>query len=321
VKAILHTAYGPPEELQLMNVEKPTPKRDEILVKIHATTVSSSDCNIRNFTFTPKVFWLPMRIQFGLFKPKNRILGFDMAGVVQAVGREVTRFQVGDKIFGTAEPAMGTHAEYICLPEGSMLADMPANVSYEEVATLPVAGITALYFLRDLGGLQAGQKILINGASGAIGTFAVQLAKHFGAHVTAVCSTTNLDMVSALGADHVVDYTREDFTTMGETYDVLFDVVGKLSIARTEKCLKEGGTYLLTVPTVEALRKGGAVISKSAEPSLEQLVFLGELLKDGKLKPVIDRTYPLEEVPAAFRYVESGHKKGNVVISIVPETM
>ena len=193
MKAILHTKYGPPDELQLKEVEKPVPKDNEVLIKIHATTVTTSDCNMRNLTFVPKLFLLPMRMQFGIIKPKNNRLGFDLAGEIEAVGKDVTRFKIGDQVFGTTEPASGAHAEYICLPEDGVLTNKPTNMTYEEAATIPVIANTALHFIRDLGNVQAGQKVLINGASGGIGTFAVQLAKYYGAEVTGVCSTTNLD--------------------------------------------------------------------------------------------------------------------------------
>jgi NADPH:quinone reductase-like Zn-dependent oxidoreductase len=244
VKAILHTAYGPPDELQLKEVEKPSPKEDEVLIKIHATTVTTSDCNIRNLTFVPKIFLLPMRMEFGLLKPKNNILGFDLAGDVEAVGKHVTRFKRGDQIFGTTEPAYGAHAEYICLPEDGVLTIKPANMTYEEAATVPVIANTALHFIRDLGNVQAGQKVLINGASGGIGTFAVQLAKYYGAVVTGVCSTTNLAMVKSLGADQVIDYTKEDFTKTGQTYDVIFDAVSKSSFSRCKSSLEKEESIL-----------------------------------------------------------------------------
>jgi len=232
VKAIVHTKYGPPDELQLKEVEKPVPKDDEVLIKIHATTVTTSDCNIRNFTFVPKLFLLPSRMQFGFMKPKINILGLDLAGEIEAVGKDVRRFKKGDQVFGTPEPALGAHAEYICIPEDGVLTIKPANTTWEEAAAIPLAGNTALYFIRDLGNIQAGQKVLINGASGGIGTFAVQLAKYYGAEVTGVCSTTNVELVKSLGADKVIDYTKQDFTKTGQAYDVILDVVGKSSFSR-----------------------------------------------------------------------------------------
>jgi NADPH:quinone reductase-like Zn-dependent oxidoreductase len=324
VKAILHTAYRPPDELQLKEVERPVPKADEVLIKIHATTVTTSDCNIRNQTFVPKLFLLPVRMEFGLTKPKNNILGFDLAGDVEAVGKDVTRFRVGEQVFGTTEPAFGAHAEYVCLPEDGVLTTKPANMTYEEAATVPVIGNTALHFIRDMGNVQAGQRVLINGASGGIGTFAVQLAKHYGAEVTGVCSTTNLELVESLGADHVIDYTREDFTKAGQTYDVIFDAVGKSSFSRCKRALKDKGIYLVTVPKLAALlqtawtpmMRGKTVKMEGAPAKVENLIFLKELIEAGKLRTVIDRRYPLEQTAEAFRYVEKGHKKGNVVITV-----
>jgi NADPH:quinone reductase-like Zn-dependent oxidoreductase len=325
VKAILHTEYGPPDELQFKEVEKPAPKANEVLIKIHATTVTTSDCNIRNLTFVPKLFVLPMRMEFGLTKPKNNILGFDLAGEVEAVGKGVTRFKIGDQVFGTTEPAYGAHAEYVCLPEDGVLTIKPANMTYEEAATIPVIANTALHFIRDMGNVQAGQKVLINGASGGIGTFAVQLAKYYGAEVTGVCSTTNLELVKSLGADHVIDYTREDFTRTGQTYDVIFDAVGKSSFSRCKSSLNKEGIYLVTLPKPAVLFQmvwtsmiGSKKVKMEGAPAkVENLIFLKELIEAGKLKTVIDRRYPLEQTAEAFRYVETGHKKGNVVITVV----
>jgi NADPH:quinone reductase-like Zn-dependent oxidoreductase len=305
-------------------VEKPVPKDNEVLIRIHATTVTTSDCNIRNQTFVPGVLRLPIRMQFGLLKPKELILGFDLAGDVEAVGKDVTRFKEGDQVFGTTEPAYGAHAEYVCLPEDGVLTAKPANMTYEEAATIPVIGNTALHFVRDLGNVQAGQDVLINGASGGIGTFAVQLAKYYGAEVTGVCSTRNVEMVRSLGADHVIDYTREDFTRSGQTYDVIFDAVSKSSFSRCRDSLKENGLYLVTVPKVTVLlqvlwtsKRGGKQVKMEGAPAkLENLVFLKELIEAGELGTVIDRRYPLEQTAEAFRYVEKGHKKGNVVITV-----
>jgi NADPH:quinone reductase-like Zn-dependent oxidoreductase len=263
-------------------------------------------------------------MQLGLLRPKNRILGFDLAGDVEAAGKDVTRFKTGDQVFGTTEPAYGAHAEYICLPEDGVLTLKPANMTYEEAATIPVMANTALHFIRDLGNVQAGQKILINGASGGIGTFAVQLARYYGAEVTGVCSSTNLELVRSLGADQVIDYTREDFTKTGQTYDVIFDAVGKSSFSRCRSSLKEGGIYLDTLPRLATLLQvqwtsmmGSKKVKMQGAPAiLENLLFLKGLIEAGKLKTVIDRRYPLEQTAEAFRYVEKGHKKGNVVITV-----
>ena len=247
MKAILHTKYGPPDELQLGEVEKPVPKANEVLIKIHATTVTTTDCNARNFTFVPKLFLLPARMFFGYKKPKINILGIDLAGEIEAVGVDVKQFKKGDQIFGTPEPAFGGHAEYTCIREDGVLTIKPANTTWEEAASIPLAANTALFYIRDQGNIQAGQKVLINGASGGIGTFALQLAKYYGAEVTGVCSSTNLEMVRSLGADKVVDYTKEDFTKRDETYDVIFDVVGKLSYSRCKSSLKKKGIYLVNL--------------------------------------------------------------------------
>jgi len=324
MKAIVHTKYGPADELQLKEVEKPVPKEDEVLIKIHATTITTTDCNVRNLTFLPRYLWLPMRLQFGLREPNTNILGIELAGEIEAVGKDVKRFQTGQQVYGTPEPALGAHAEYICIPEDGVLAEKPANMTYEEAATVTLAGHTALYFIRDQGNVQAGQKVLINGASGGVGTFAVQLAKYYGAEVTGVCSTRNVELVKSLGADHVIDYTREDFTQSGETYDVIFDAVSKSSFLRCRGSLKKGGLYLATLPKLAVLlhmvwtSKFGdkKVKNGSREATVEDLHFFKELIEAGKLRTVIDRRYPLEQTAEAFRYVEKGHKKGNVVITV-----
>jgi NADPH:quinone reductase-like Zn-dependent oxidoreductase len=272
---------------------------------------------MRNATFVPGLMRLPVWLfMLGALRPKIKILGIDLAGEVEAVGKGVGRFKEGDQVFGTPSPALGVHAEYICLPEDGMLVPKPTNMTWEEAACLPLAGNTALYFLKDLGRVQAGQQVLINGASGAIGTFAVQLAKAFGAQVTGMCSTTNVEMVRSLGADRVIDYTQEDFTTSGESYDVIFDVVSKLSYARCKGLLKERGLFLVTVPTLASMVNSQHVKLGDAVPSVENLLFLKELAEAGKLRSVIDRCYPLEQTAEAFQYVEKGHKKGNVVIVV-----
>jgi NADPH:quinone reductase-like Zn-dependent oxidoreductase len=324
MKAVLHTAYGPPGELQLKEVEKPVPNDDQVLVRIHATTVTSSDCNVRNLTFAPNWSLLPMRMQFGLRKPKIERLGIDLAGEVEAVGKGVSRFKPGDPVFGRPDPALGTHAEYICIAEQGVLAMKPAKLTWEEAACLPLAANTALYFIRDLGNIQTGQRVLINGASGGIGTFAVQLAKYYGAHVTGVCSTSNVEMVKSLGADRVIDYTQEDFAKGGATYDVVLDAVGKSSYSRCKNALKSDGLYLATLPTIAIVFQtiwtsmvgGKRVKFGDARGKAENLRFLGDLADAGKLRAVIDRRYPLEQIVEAFRYVERGHKKGNVVITV-----
>ncbi len=325
MKAILHTKFGPPDELQLKEIEKPVRRDNEVLIKIHATTVTSTDCNIRNLTFCPKAFKIPFRLfVLGIFRPRINILGSDLAGEIEVVGKDVKRFKEGDQVFGTSCNHFGAHAEYTCVPEDGVLAIKPANMTWEEAAAVFLAAHTALFYLRDLGNIQAGQKILIYGASGGIGTFAVQFAKYYGAEVTGVCSTTNLAMVKSLGADKVIDYTKEDFTRNGETYDLIFDAAGKTTFSRCKSSLKQKGVFLPVLPGLTDLVlilwtsmigskkvKGG-----SAPERVEDLNFLKELIEAGKLRSVIDRSYPLEQTAEAFRYVEKGHKKGNVVITV-----
>ena len=324
MKAIVHTKYGPPDELQLKEVEKPVPKDNEVLIKIHATTVTSTDCNVRNFTFVSKSFKLIARIMFGFKKPKINILGIDLAGEIEAVGKKVKLFKEGDSVFGSPGSSFGAHAEYICMPEKGVLVKKPTNMTYQEAAAIPLAGNTALFFIRDLGKIQARQKILIHGASGAIGTYAVQLARYYGAEVTGVCSATNAEMVKSLGADKVIDYTTEDFTKSDERYDFIFDVVGKTTFSECKGLLKQNGIYLenmlelkdvLTMMWTSIIggkkMKGG--VSKE---SVENLNFFSELIASGKLKVVIDRSYTLEQTAEAFQYVERGHKKGNVIITV-----
>jgi NADPH:quinone reductase-like Zn-dependent oxidoreductase len=324
VRAVLHTAYGPPNELQLAEVEKPKPEANEVLIKIHASTVTSSDCNIRNQTFVPQPFRYLSRMEFGFPKPKVNIIGFDLAGEIEEVGRDVTRFQVGDQVFGTTEPAYGAHVEYICLPHDGVIAHKPVNMTLEEAATVPVIGNTALHFIRDLAGVQPGQKVLINGASGGIGTFAVQLAKYYDAEVTGVCSTPNIQLVKSLGADEVIDYTRDDFTKNRAAYDVIFDAVGKSSFPRCRRALTKNGIYMDTLPKISTFffmawtsRFGTKQVKMEGAPAkLENLQALKDLVEAGALTTVIDRRFPLEQIVEAFEYVEGGHKKGNVVIQV-----
>jgi NADPH:quinone reductase-like Zn-dependent oxidoreductase len=323
MKAIVHTKYGPPDELQLVEVENPVPRENEVLIKIHATTVTTTDCNARNFTFVPKSFLFFARMMFGFKKPRIEILGIDLAGEIEAIGEKVKLFKVGDHVFGSPGTKFGGHAEYCCVPENGALTLKPAEMSWEEAASLTLAGCTALYFIRDLAKIQAGQKILIHGASGAIGTFAVQLAKYYGAEVTGVCSAPNVEMVKSIGADKLIDYTKEDFTKSHERYDFVFSVVGKTTFSQCKGILKPKGVYIENwMETKDFLKvlwtsiaggkriKGGVSVETA-----EKLDFLKELIVSGKLVPVIDRTYPLERTAEAFQYVEQGHKKGNVIIT------
>jgi NADPH:quinone reductase-like Zn-dependent oxidoreductase len=327
MKAIVYTKYGPPEVLQLKEVDKPNPKDNEVLIRVHATTVAAEDPMMRSFTF-PILFWLPLRIAFGLLRPKKTILGSELAGEVEAVGKNVKQFRKGDQIFGVDISGLGAYAEYKCLPEEGVLAIKPANMTYEDAA--PVCGALAAWnFLRDKANLQSGQKVLINGASGSIGTAAVQIARYFGAEVTGVCSVTNLELVKSLGADKVIDYTKEDFTKTGQTYDIIFDAVSKSSFSRCKGSLKQTGIYLSAIPGLQILLQmlwTSKIGSKKAKfsatglrPVPERLIFLKEIIelyKAGKIRPVIDRCYSLEQIAEAHRYVEKGHKRGNVIITV-----
>jgi NADPH:quinone reductase-like Zn-dependent oxidoreductase len=326
MKAVVTTKYGPPDVLELQEVEKPTPKDNEVLIKIYATTVTAGDCEMRSLEL-PLGYQLVMRMGFGIRGPRYKIPGSEVAGKIEAIGKDVKQLQVGDQVFGSAGMSFGANAEYICLPEkpGDMeggVAIKPANMTYEEAATVPFGGRDSLHFLRK-GNIQSGQRILINGAGGSIGVFAIQLAKHFGAEVTAVDSTAKLDMLRSLGADHVVDYTKEDFTESGAIYDVIFDVIGKISFSRTKKSIKQDGTYLLANPVsqmVQALwtrmTSSRKVIMEAAAGTIADLVFLRRLIEEGKIGTVIDQSFPLEEIVEAHRYVEKGGKLGNVVITV-----
>ena len=324
MKAIVYTEYGPPDVLKLKEVEKPTPKDDEILVKVYATTVGAGDVKVRSFKNIPTLYWLLYRLYLGLSGPKRPILGMELAGEVEAVGKDVTLFSRGDQVYGTSpEGSWGAYAQYICLPEEGAVTTKPTNMTYEEAAAVPYMGLSALFYLRK-GNVQPSHKVLINGASGSVGTYAVQLAKHFGAEVIGVCGTKNIGLLKSLGTDTVIDYTKEDFTKNGPTYDLIFDAVGKRSFSDCKGSLKPEGIYISTLPTLVLLMQmfwtakvgGKKAMYFDASASKEDLVFLRELIESGELKAVIDRGYPLEQMAEAHRYVDKGHKMGNVVISV-----
>ena len=322
MKAIVYEKYGPPDVLKLAEVEKPTPKDNEVLIKTHATTVTSGDCRVRSLHM-PVAFGLIGRLVLGGLRPRQPILGTELAGEIESVGKEVRKFKVGDQVFAFSGAGMGCHAEYKCMPEDGAVALKPPNLTYDEAAALSFGGTTALDFFRR-GKLQRVENVLINGASGGVGTAAVQLAKHFGAHVTGVCSTANVELVRSLGATHVIDYTKEDFTHNGETYDVIVDTVGTAPFSRSKDSLKEGGRLLLVlgglpdmlpVPWV-SMTSSKKIIAGPAAERAEDLHFLAELARAGAFKPVIDRRYPFERIAEAHRYVDTGRKKGNVVITL-----
>lgn len=322
MKAIVYTKYGPPDVLQLKEIEKPIPKENEILVKVKATTVTVADIRSRSFT-VPPAFWLPARISLGFKQPKKEILGMELAGVVESVGKNVKRFKEGDEVFAASLAGFGAYAEYKCLPEDGPVSIKPSNITYEEAAAIPIGARTALFFLRKAN-IQKGQKVLVYGASGSVGSNAIQLAKYFEAEVTGVCSTSNVELVKSLGADKVIDYTTEDFSSNGETYDVIFEAVNKSSFTDCMKLLKRDGTYINVTEPLPSARmlwtqlttRKKLILSRNSPETAEALNFLKELVENGSVKVVIDRNYAFEEIVEAHRYVEQGHKKGNIVITV-----
>lgn len=322
MKAIVYERYGPPEVLELREVAKPTHKDNEVLIKTYATTVTTGDWRVRSLN-VPVGFGLIGRLVLGISRPRQPILGTELAGEIESVGKDVSKFKVGDQVFAFSGAGMGCHAEYKCMPEDGPVALKPANLTYDEAAAISFGGTTALNFFKR-GRLQSGETVLINGASGGVGTAAVQLAKHFGANVTGVCSTANVELVKSLGANHVIDYTKEDFTRNGETYDVIVDIAGTAPFSRSKGSLKKRGRLLLVlgglpdllqIPWI-AMTSSKRVIAGPAAERAEDLRFLAKLAEAGEFKPVIDRRYPFEQIAEAHRYVDTGHKKGNVIITL-----
>src|SRR5205823_10909321 len=322
MKAIVCTKYGPPDVLQLKEIEKPSPKDNEVLIRVHAATVTKGDCELRSLKL-PLLWKLIARIGFGCRRPRKKILGQELAGEIESVGKAVRLFKKGDQVFAFTGLRLGAWAEYNCLPENGWMAIKPANMTYEEAAAVPAGGLHALHCLRK-GNIESGQKVLIYGAGGTVGTVAVQLAKSFGAEVTGVDSTRKLDMLRSIGADKVIDYSKEDFTKSGETYDVIFDVVGKASYSGCIRSLRENGYYLLGNPGLSQQFRGlwtsmmsrKKIVGGMVSYRTEDLIFLRELVEAGKIRTVIDRRYPLEQVAEAHRYVDTGQKVGNVVVTV-----
>ena len=323
VKAIVYTRYGPPDVLQLKEVKKPVPKENEVLIRVHTSALTKGDCEMRSPKI-PNAIWFIVRIFFGLTRPRKQILGQQLAGVVEAVGKSVSSFKNGDAVHASTGARFGAYAEYICLPIENAIAIKPSNLTFEEAAGVPVGGLNALHYLRK-GNIQKGHKVLINGAAGNFGTFAVQLAKQFGAEVTGVDHTSKLDLLHSLGADYVVDYTKEDFTKRNETYDMIFDVICKYPLVRIRRMLTTRGSYLLTNPSglfqmicglLLSMVSKKKVILEFAPERPEDLIFVNELIEAGRIKPIVDRSFPLEQAAEAHRYVEKGQAKGNVVLMV-----
>ena len=322
MKAIVYTQYGPPGVLQLKEVEKPIPKNDEVLIKVHAAEATKADCEMRSFKFAVKWFWLPLRLAMGLTKPKKQILGGYFAGEVESVGGNVSKFKKGDQIFGTTKLRLGAYGEYVCLPASYTLAPKPNNTNFEAAAAVPLGGLNALPFLRKAN-IRKGEKVLVNGAGGSIGTFGVQIAKAMGAEVTAVDSSIKADMLHRIGADHFFDYTKEDFTKSRQTYDVIFDMVAKSSYSDCVNALNPKGRYLMANPRISDMLRSvltsmftdkTAFFAFAGEKE-EELLALKEMIEEGKIKPIVDSVYPLEQAAEAHRRVETEQRLGPVVIS------
>lgn len=318
MKAALWTRYGGPEVLKLQELDKPIPKHNEVLIKINASSVTVGDARLRAFK-VPMGFWLPTRLAFGLTRPRKRIPGMDLSGEIETTGKDVKLFNKGDMVYGTTGMALGSNAEYVCLPEHSALVKKPENVSHEQATAVIFGGLTAIHFLRDKAKVQKGHKVLINGASGAVGTASIQLARYLGAEVTAICSSANIELVTSLGAHRVIDYTNEDFTRYHQQYDVILDAVGNLSLARCRRFLAQQGKLILIntglLTNLSSLFRHNLICGVAGE-SKEALQFLGERVVAGDIKAVIDKTFPLQQIAEAHRYVDTGHKKGNVVITM-----
>ena len=322
MKAAIFQEYGSPDVMQLTQLPKPTPKDNEVLIRVHATTVTSGDARVR------RADPFLVRFFFGFRHPKKQILGSELAGVVEAVGKDVTEFKVGDRVFAFKGSEIGASVEYICMQEDGLIAPIPEHMSYEEAAAIPFGGTSALYFIKEQGAIEPGQKVLIYGASGSLGTAGIQIAKHYGAEVTGVCSTKNVELVKSLGADHVVDYTREDFTESGKKYDIIFDTVGKSPFAGSVDSLTKEGRYVRAVHMAPGVLLKGAWTSMTTSKKVlggvawerrEDILLLSDLMDAGKLKAVIDQSFPIEDIAEAHRYVDKGHKRGNVVISWVSD--
>ena len=323
MKAIICTKYGTPEVLKMVDVEKPTPKDNEVLIKNYATTVTVADCRVRGFV-VPASFWLPARLALGIFKPRKSVLGCELSGVIENIGKNVTKFKIGDNVFAFTSQELGGYAEYICIKENGCIAVNPNNLNFEQSAALSFGGTTALHFLQKSKVTQ-GDKVLIYGASGSVGTYAIQLAKYFGAEVTGVCSAENLELVKNLGADKVIDYTSSDWINFNEKFDVFFDTVGKCEESKAISLIQPQGRYIHAVATPfteikikrKLSKKNMEFIGDTFKATCEQLNFLKQLAEEGFIKPVIDRQYKFDEIATAHEYVDKGHKKGNVIIKIV----